>query len=110
MPLCIRRVFPESSCYALQAFHPHPFPSPLKGEGFPCFSICSRAVFHKTFDNTIDFQRNLSQSSQVVNDFLKQKPLTSAHPPICVTPNRLRSARRATHPLHLKVSRCQATK
>jgi hypothetical protein len=51
MPLCIRRVFPESSCYARQVFHPHPFPSPLKGEGFPCLSVCSRAVFHRTFDN-----------------------------------------------------------
>jgi hypothetical protein len=51
MSLCIRRVFPESSCYARQAFHPHPFPSPLKGEGFPCLSVCSRAVFHRAFDN-----------------------------------------------------------
>jgi hypothetical protein len=53
MPFCIRRVFPESSGYARQAFHPHPFPSPLKGEGFPCLSVCSRAVFHKNFDITV---------------------------------------------------------
>jgi len=29
MSLCIRRVFPESSRYARQVFHPHPVPSPL---------------------------------------------------------------------------------
>ena len=38
MPLCILRVFPESSRYARQVFHPHPVPSPLKGEGFHCLS------------------------------------------------------------------------
>ena len=26
-------------------------PSPLGGEGFHCFSVCYRAVFHRTFDN-----------------------------------------------------------
>ena len=31
MPFCIRRVFPESSRYARQVFHPHPVPSRLKG-------------------------------------------------------------------------------
>jgi hypothetical protein len=58
MLLYTRGVFRESSrgrvlstCCARQAFHPHPLPSPLKGEGSPSFSTCSRAFFHKTFDN-----------------------------------------------------------
>jgi hypothetical protein len=29
---------------------PPPFPSPLKGEGFPCPTVLSRAVFHNFFD------------------------------------------------------------
>jgi len=37
----------------VRPLYPHPFPSPLKREGFPCPSVCSRAVFHKTFDNTL---------------------------------------------------------
>jgi len=33
---------------------PPPFPSPLKGEGFPCPSVFSRAVFHIFFDIFIE--------------------------------------------------------
>jgi hypothetical protein len=29
---------------------PPPFPSPLKGEGFPCPTVLSRTVFHNFFD------------------------------------------------------------
>jgi hypothetical protein len=36
-----------------QSFHPHPLPSPLKGEGFPYLSIFFRVVFHDFFDVTI---------------------------------------------------------
>ena len=38
-------------------FSPPPFPSPLKGEGFPYLSVCYRAVFHKTFDNILNDSR-----------------------------------------------------
>jgi len=34
----------------LGSLSPPPFPSPLKGEGFPCPSVFSRAIFHNFFD------------------------------------------------------------
>ena len=50
MLFCMRRVFSKFSCYARQFLHPHPFPSPLKGEGFPYLSVFFRVVFHNFFD------------------------------------------------------------
>jgi hypothetical protein len=58
MPLIIRRVRPKSSCDARQAFHPHPFPSPLppgqrpfraggKGEGLLIFPYVPEQFFIK---------------------------------------------------------------
>ena len=45
-------MFPKCLCDAAQLFHPRPRP-PLSGEGFACFSICSRGVFHNTFDRSV---------------------------------------------------------
>jgi hypothetical protein len=46
---CFLRLF----AMPLSPFHPHPFPSPFEGEGFPCLSIISRVVFHNFFDITV---------------------------------------------------------
>lgn len=54
MPLCIRGLFSKSSCYARKSFHPHPLPSPLKGEGFLCPSVCFSVLFHQSFDNILN--------------------------------------------------------
>ena len=78
MPLCIRRVFPESSRYARQVFHPHPVPSPLKGEGFHCLSVCYRTVFHRTFDN-------ISLENKMFRACLRQNP--SSEQAFCVSTN-----------------------
>ena len=75
MPLCIRRVFPESSRYARQIFHPHPVPSPLKGEGFHCLSVCYRAVFHRTFDNIANMSEDSKQ--EYFSDGLTEEIITA---------------------------------
>jgi len=47
------KCFLSSSCYAPQSLHPHPFPSPLKGEGFLSSLVFSGAGFYKFFFDII---------------------------------------------------------
>jgi hypothetical protein len=44
---------------SFKPFHPHPFPSPLKGEGLDSFLICFRAVFHKTSENILNLGEDM---------------------------------------------------
>jgi len=53
------------------SFHPHPFPSPLKGEGFPFLSVSSRVVFHKF----LFFISSLTISSPHLNIVFFETPI-----------------------------------